>query len=83
MSSVAFMNANFLPAAATDAQLMVPCQWLMSTPSSVFPGGGVGLGVGVGLGFGVGVGVGFGVGVGVGAGAAVTAVLNNPFAAYT
>ena len=79
------MNANFLPAAATDVQLMVPCQWLMSTPSIVLPGAGVGIGAGVGLGFGVGVGVGVGVGfgVGVGAGAAVTAVLNSPFAAYT
>src|SRR6266508_1506938 len=33
--SVAFMITNFLPAAATFGQSIVPCQWLTSMPSSV------------------------------------------------
>src|SRR5262245_57287482 len=75
VSSDAFMNANFLPVLATVAQSMVPCQWLMSMPSSVFGSGrygvGVGTGVGVGVGFGVGVGVGAAVGLAVPVGVAV------------
>jgi hypothetical protein len=96
MSSLAFMKANFLPAAATFVQSMTPCQWLMSMPSVYGDGGdGVGGGVGVGVGVGVDAGVGFGValgvavgaaaGVGVGVGAGVdvvvSVVLNRPAAA--
>src|SRR6266511_4774476 len=33
--SVALMITNFLPAAATFGQSIVPCQWLTSMPSSV------------------------------------------------
>src|SRR6187401_2423542 len=90
MSSLAFMKANFLPAAPTFVQSMTPCQWLMSMPS-VYGDGGAGVGVGVGVGCGVAVGVGVGVGAGVGVGVGVdvgvdvvvSVVLNRPAAAYT
>ena len=75
-SSVAFMNANFLPAAATDVQLMVPCQWLMSMPSSLVPGVGR-----AGWASGSGSAWVSESGSGVGGGATVTAVLNSPLAA--
>src|SRR6476660_8182859 len=38
------MIANFLPAAATSVQLIVPCQWLTSIPSTMpAPASAVGL----------------------------------------